>query len=747
MKKWAVLAAAVIGAAVMLVSSAGATNQSLAAQLSTRVGANLYLVQHGLSPRGFVIQRGSRNYAGPNCPGAGWNCTRSTRVLQIATHAGQVNQTDCGPSGVVKHTVNVDCEIVQTSDGGSNDAECVQSSASGSASETCVVFQTTSGTGSNSVTVSQTIDTTPPAVFTEVPPAPPGNQSVTQYTGINQQSEQGNNSVTLQQSITLEQTTGSGATQNEDATQQLSVTQKSTTGNNLVGNSDTAASQSLGETAFYSAGDGQTITQNQNASDDSPNTNTGIKQTSDSGSNSVNLTQNNTLSATASGDAPAVNQTQGTDPNGGINSVIDQQSSGQSSISNNQTESQHEDTSKVTGTPVVTQKQFGPMFGGPQSSNPADQCTFSQFSQQQNSGAGIQHDSLFESCDTPGSSNTTQGMDQNDHSTGNSCSESPCDITLIDGVAGTCGGPCPQPPPPDPPQKPPAPLCTFDGIVAGPQRQLKILIQSQSPAGISTAGIQVDEIANATAAIPSVSGETGPIIVTATKVDQTQGSTIKLTVTDDAGNTTTCDPELPAVHKRHVVQTRPTRVARTTGLALRLSGGRVVYGQPSPLTITGSVPSGKAGEKVALLTSTCGFKGSAELATLTTGPGGVFRYRFTPALGATFALRWHGRTSAGKTVRVQPQVAVVRVGRNRYRVDVSTANGVFLTGTKVALQALAGGHWRTIGATKLVPNSPVDVMTAVSSGTISKSAAGKQLRAVVPQTTCYTGATSPTVGG
>jgi hypothetical protein len=96
---------------------------------------------------------------------------------------------------------------------------------------------------------------------------------------------------------------------------------------------------------------------------------------------------------------------------------------------------------------------------------------------------------------------------------------------------------------------------------------------------------------------------------------------------------------------------------------------------------------------------------------------------------------------------VQPQIAVVRTGRNRYRVDVSTANGVFLTGTKVALQALVGGGWRTIGRAKLVPNSPVDVMTAVSSGRIAKSAAGKQLRAVVPQTTCYTGATSPTVAG
>lgn len=752
MKKWAVLAAAVIGAAVMLVSSAGATDQSLAAQLSTRVGANLYLVQHGLSPRGFVIQRGSHNYAGPNCPGAGWNCTTAKRVLQIAMRAGQVNQTDCGPSGVVKHTVNVDCEIVQTSDGGSNDAECVQSSASGSAAENCVIFQTTSGSGANSVTVDQAIDTTPPAVFTEVPPAPPANQSVTQYTGINQQSEQGNNSVTLQQSITLDQTTGSGPTQNEDATQQLSVTQKSTTGNNLVGNGDTAASQSLTETASFNTADSQTITQNQNASDSSPNTNTGIKQTSDSGSNSVNLSQGNTLSAVASGNAPVVNQTQGTAPYGGINSVIDQQSSGQSSISNNQTESQNEDTSGVTGTPAVTQKQFGPMFGDPQSGNNSNTSNLVQDSTQTAStGPTGQNDQLYVNCDSgiEGCSGS-QHITQNDLGFNAGCfSTTTCHqgIIVVDQHETDCSGTCTPPPdPPKPPQLPSAtgPTCVLMGTNAGPPKQ--IMIEIQSDQGISSSGINVDAITNATDVIPNVSGSTSPVVVTATKTDQTQGSFIKLTITDDAGAVTTCDPIVPAVHTRHAARAK-THVAKSTGLGLKVDASHIVYGQSAPLSITGTVPSGKAGEPVALLTSTCGFKGPAQLATLRTSAGGVFRYRFTPAISAKFAVRWNGRTSAGKAVRVQPGIAVAKLGEGRYRIDVSTTNGVFLTGTPVTLQALVGGKWHTIGHGKLAPNSPVDVMTAVSSATIAKSSAGKQLRAVVPQTACYAGAASATIGG
>src|SRR5436305_14985163 len=110
----------------MLFSSAGAAEQSLTAKLSTRAGANLYLAQHGLSPRGFVIQRGTHNYAGPNCPGKGWTCTTSKRVLQVSSQAGHVNQADCSGVGIVTDQPG-DCEIVQRNTDGSNMATCDQS--------------------------------------------------------------------------------------------------------------------------------------------------------------------------------------------------------------------------------------------------------------------------------------------------------------------------------------------------------------------------------------------------------------------------------------------------------------------------------------------------------------------------------------------------------------------------------------------------------------------------------------------
>lgn len=44
-----------------------------------------YVRTLGIEPDQFVIQRGKRNYAGPTCPGAGWNCTTAANVVQVTT--------------------------------------------------------------------------------------------------------------------------------------------------------------------------------------------------------------------------------------------------------------------------------------------------------------------------------------------------------------------------------------------------------------------------------------------------------------------------------------------------------------------------------------------------------------------------------------------------------------------------------------------------------------------------------------
>jgi len=158
-----------IAAAVIAVaggsSATGGVARPAAADLSTRQGAVSYLRSLGLSPDGFVIQRGTRNYAGAKCPGKGWTCTTSTRVLQISTagtNVGNCNGTNLSGSGA-----SYSCEIVQET-GGSNAATCTlttddsgDGTPTGPITQNCTIKQkvltTGKKTGKNTATITQKI--------------------------------------------------------------------------------------------------------------------------------------------------------------------------------------------------------------------------------------------------------------------------------------------------------------------------------------------------------------------------------------------------------------------------------------------------------------------------------------------------------------------------------------------------------------------------------------------------------------
>jgi hypothetical protein len=84
-------------AMAMVVPSAGTAAPRLPkVDLSTDAAVHDYLRSVGVDPATTVIQRGLRNYAGPRCPGIGWNCTTATAVVQIAT-AGGTNMYEGNP--------------------------------------------------------------------------------------------------------------------------------------------------------------------------------------------------------------------------------------------------------------------------------------------------------------------------------------------------------------------------------------------------------------------------------------------------------------------------------------------------------------------------------------------------------------------------------------------------------------------------------------------------------------------------
>jgi hypothetical protein len=84
---------AILGGASGVVAQA-AGGARAGPDLSTPEAAKTYLISQGFDPSKFIFQVGLKNYAGPSCPGLGWNCTAANLVVQITT-AGGTNYADC----------------------------------------------------------------------------------------------------------------------------------------------------------------------------------------------------------------------------------------------------------------------------------------------------------------------------------------------------------------------------------------------------------------------------------------------------------------------------------------------------------------------------------------------------------------------------------------------------------------------------------------------------------------------------
>ncbi len=89
------------------------------------------------------------------------------------------------------------------------------------------------------------------------------------------------------------------------------------------------------------------------------------------------------------------------------------------------------------------------------------------------------------------------------------------------------------------------PSCALTAVIAGPPKQIQITIQD-ADGGLQSIEVITSDNAN-TLVPPFAVGTTDPVVVTATKIDQSAGAAVDLKATDLAGNVTTCDPALVTV--------------------------------------------------------------------------------------------------------------------------------------------------------------------------------------------------------
>jgi hypothetical protein len=320
-----------------------------------------------IDPGAAAIQRGARNYAGADCPGADWNCTTATVVVQIG-RANASNQFDCDPASAGTNPLTNTCvaiQLVPAGEKGNNQARCrIRGSES---PQSCTIDQTNLGGGSNHAQTDMLIDMRGGS-----------SQSGTQNATVRQRTSTGDNHSHLTQSIRLVTDDVSATlTQTQLGIQTAVVCQggplpvtpacptTATDGSNF---SHVDQSLSLRATATG----GTAITQNQNitggtdvctgtllVSPTAPNTAADIDQLTTGGKNHSSLKQSNDLDGRVR-DVPgfSVDQTQG-NAAGGLEGCVNQ-TAGSTGFSTSH--ASQSDSQTLKGPPGANQNQFGPEF-------------------------------------------------------------------------------------------------------------------------------------------------------------------------------------------------------------------------------------------------------------------------------------------------------------------------------------------------------------------------------------------------
>ena len=382
-----------------------ASSKPAAQNLSTSAGVERYLTSLGIYAKGVVVQRGTRNYAGPSCPGKGWSCTKAKRVLQISQNE---NRFECTPSSAGPQTGPNSCTIVQNGPG-TNRARCVERSDSPTVTQTCSIVQT-NASGDNEAYVKQTID------------ADGAASDVRQAASVTQMNGTGSNRSHIDQTISQRsKSRESSGAQIQEGHQTASVMQTSVTGDNA---SD--IDQSLDQDAEAKNEDGP-VMQEQNAENTGPNTDATVSQTNTMGENKSRLHQRNDLRARAKKNDTG-NQTQGSS-DGGLNGQVDQSSAGISVSHVQQDEKQRLQPEKNT---ALMQEQFGPLSCcSSQTGNPANRVKIDQQSTQEAGDNAFQSNAVFGNCFTSGTCSVDQRVRENGDTTTNSCDGFSCQIAIF----------------------------------------------------------------------------------------------------------------------------------------------------------------------------------------------------------------------------------------------------------------------------------------------------------------------------
>jgi plastocyanin len=162
-----------------------------------------------------------------------------------------------------------------------------------------------------------------------------------------------------------------------------------------------------------------------------------------------------------------------------------------------------------------------------------------------------------------------------------------------------------------------------------------------------------------------------------------------------------------------IVQAAP-KTAPSAAVTLSASSMAVVYGGGA--TLSGTVSSKQAGEKVTVLSQEFGKTSFSALATLTTGAGGTWSFAAKPTIRTMYEARTQHATSSATTVGVRPLISVHVITGQRFSTKAVAAHS--FSGRYVQLQRrTTSGGWVTVKQVRLTAFSAAIFRATLPHGT------------------------------
>ncbi len=152
----------------------------------------------------------------------------------------------------------------------------------------------------------------------------------------------------------------------------------------------------------------------------------------------------------------------------------------------------------------------------------------------------------------------------------------------------------------------------------------------------------------------------------------------------------------------------------TAGVTLATPARLVVYGRR--ITLTGTVPTRRGGEVVALLAQSYGAGGFTTIANVVTAADGTWRYLAKPTIRTSYLASWNRGSSPAATVGVRPAVSLRRLPSGK--VATRVRGGHSFARRFVQLQRRSPtGRWITVKRARLDARSAAILRPTVPEGT------------------------------